>query len=943
MPTLAEKTPVAYSKEDIMESRDSISDIWGPRTGYHGDWPQRVDTHTVEEPAEWVQSACVLCSNGCGMDIGVKEGRIVGVRGRAVDRVNHGRLGPKGLHGWQANHSADRLTTPLIRRDGRLQPASWDEAMSLVVRRSREAIQHYSASAIGFYSTGQLFIEEYYALGVIGKAGLGTPHMDGNTRLCTATAAAALKESFGADGQPGLWSRILDRLAGPHPPKLVVIDPLRTATAREATVHLAPRIGSNVAVLNGLQHLLIENGRIDRGFVERHTLGFDELRETVARWTPERVAEVSGVAPADLRAAAEILGNCNSLVSTVLQGVYQSMQATAAAVQVNNIHLLRGLIGMPGSGILQMNGQPTAQNNRECGADGDLPGFRNWDNPEHVRELAELWNVDPGIIPHWAPPTHALQIFRYAEMSSIRLLWIIATNPAASMPDLARIREILAHPDLFVVVQDAFPTETTELADVVLPAAIWGEKTGTFTNVDRTVHISHKAVEPPGEARADLDIFLDYARRMHFRDKDGAPLIKWHDPEGAFEAWTACSRGRPCDYSGLTYAKLPGGSGIQWPSNEEFPDGRERLYGDRRIATTLEVAESYGHDLVTGAAYNAEQFKAQQADGRALLRAADYQPPHEVPDDDYPYWLTTGRVVYHFHTRTKTGHAAALRAAAPDAYVQMADADAARLGIREGDTVVVESRRGRIEVPARIGDIATGQVFVPYHYGYWDEPGRARAANELTLYEWDPVSKQPHFKYAAVRMAKMLASLEQPDGDALKQDHRLGPIKRASSSLGEHIKPPQRHVREYLGLIEASEELLADALEAVSQHHIEEPDVHQECKLLGGWSRGHKQELGKFIRRYGEHQTAEPERLRKAAFPQLQQSGYGLVRDLHDCWLICNESHISIIVLDQAAKALHDEELQALLEGMDRQNQRQQSWLLTRIKQAAPQALVVPS
>ena len=949
-----------------MESRDSINDIWGPRHAYYGEWPARVDMHTEAEPTEWVQSACVLCSNGCGLDIGVRDGRIVGVRGRAEDRVNHGRLGPKGLHGWQANNSPDRFTTPLIRRDGRLEPASWDEAMALIVARSRECIERYSAGAIGFYSTGQLLLEEYNTLGVIGKAGLGTPHMDGNTRLCTATAAAALKENFGADGQPGsyrdldtteailhvghniaatqtvLWTRILDRLAGPRPPQLVVIDPRHTATARHAAVHLAPRVGSNVAVLNGLQHLLIANGRINPEFIAAHTLGFDEVKETVAQWTPERVQEVSGVPAADLRAAAAIIGNCNSLVSTVLQGVYQSMQATAAAVQVNNIHLLRGLIGTPGSGILQMNGQPTAQNNRECGADGDLPGFRNWDNPEHVRELAALWNVEPSIIPHWAPPTHALQIFRYAETGALRLLWIIATNPAVSLPDLARIRRILANPDLFVIVQDAFPTETTALADVVLPAALWGEKTGTFTNVDRTVHLSRKAVEPPGSAKADLDIFLEYARRMDFRDKNGAPLIKWHDPESAFEAWKACSRGRPCDYSGMSYAKLSGGSGIQWPCNEEFPDGGERLYGNGDFCTTVALAESYGHDLITGAAYTAEQFKSKQPQGRALLRAADYQPPHEQPDADYPFWLTTGRVVHHFHTRTKTGRASALAAAAPDVYVQIADDDAARLGIAEGDAVIIESRRGRIEAPARLGGIAAGHVFVPFHYGYWDAPGRARAANELTLYEWDPVSKQPHFKYAAVRLSKG-APPPQPDEEKLKRQSQPGVVKRVLDSLGEHISPPRRHVQEYLALVEASERLLADALTAVGDHHTHEPDIHSECALLAGWSREHQQALGKFVARYGEHRIAEPERLRKAAFPALHESGFGLVRDLHDCWLIANETHVSIIVLDQAAKALRDDELVALLDHMDGQNQRQQAWLLTRIKQAAPQALVVPS
>src|SRR5205823_2242926 len=237
-----------------------------------------------------------------------------------------------------------------------------------------------------------------------------------------------------------------------------------------------------------------------------------------------------------------------SLVSTALQGVYQSMQATAAAVQVNNIHLVRGLIGRDGCGIYQMNGQPTAENNRECGADGDLPGFRNWGNKKHVQELADLWNVEPDKIPHWSPPTHAMQIWRYAEQGLISFLWISGTNPAVSMPELPRIRKILQKEDLFVVVQDAFMTETARYADLVLPVALWGEKTGCYTNVARTVHISHKAVEPPGEAKSDLDIFIDFAGRMDFRDQGGRPLIKWSTPEQAFEAWKACTRGRPCDY-----------------------------------------------------------------------------------------------------------------------------------------------------------------------------------------------------------------------------------------------------------------------------------------------------------------------------------------------------------------------------------------------------------
>ena len=266
----------------------------------------------------------------------------------------------------------------------------------------------------------------------------------------------------------------------------------------------------------------------------------------------------------------------------MLQGVYQSNQATAAACQVNNIHLIRGMIGRPGCGVLP----------DERPADrAEHPRDRRRRRPARLPQLgqprrtSQSWpssgTSTRSTIPHWAPPTHAMQIFRYAEQGSIKLLWISRHQPGRVAAGAGRASGASSSKaELFVVVQDAFLTETAQLADVVLPAAIWGEKTGTFTNVDRTVHISHKAVEPPGEARSDLDIFLDYARRMDFRDKDGAPLIKWHDPEGAFEAWKACSRGRPCDYSGLTYAKLRGGSGIQWPCNDEHPDGTERLYTD---------------------------------------------------------------------------------------------------------------------------------------------------------------------------------------------------------------------------------------------------------------------------------------------------------------------------------------------------------------------------
>jgi anaerobic selenocysteine-containing dehydrogenase len=805
---------------------DRVADVWGERTP-HGRgtvWPARVDVFldagiTAGAVDRWVPSACVLCSNGCGVDIAVKDGRMVGVRGRGTDVVNHGRLGPKGLYGstpWAS--SAERLTRPLIRECGRLVDADWATAMGRVVSRSKELLAAKGPLSHGFYTSGQLFLEEYYTLAVIGKAGLGTPHMDGNTRLCTATAAAALKESFGADGQPGsytdiehcdaiflfghnmpetqtvLWARVLDRTRGQDPPRVVCVDPRRTPVAVEAErtggVHLAARVGTNLALMNGLTRELFVHGWTDQEWVTAHTVGVDELRRIVDPYTPEKTAKICGVDAADLQRAARIFGESDAVVSTVLQGFYQSHQATAAAVAVNNLHLLRGMIGRPGAGILQMNGQPTAQNNRECGADGDLPGFRNWDNQQHVRDLAELWNVDPVTIPHWAPPTNAMEIFGYAQDGSIGFLWISATNPAVSMPESARIRKILAGDQCFVVVQDLFLTETGQLADVVLPAAGWGEKTGTFTNASRTVHLSERAVNPPGQARSDLDIFLMYADAMDFRDKDGAPLIRWRTPEQAFDAWRRATAGRPVDYTGLTYDMLRGPTGIPWPVNQDAPNGTDRLYTEPVFPTDTDHCETYGHDLLTGGAVTEQEHRALAPSGRALLKGCAYTPAHEQPSGEYPLLYTTGRTVYQFHTRTKTRRSRSLNDAAPDAWVEINPDDARAYGISEGDLVRVESPRGAIQVRARVGNVMRGAVFAPFHYGFDPEQlhheptdgGLSTQANELTMTIWDPVSKQPYFKTAACRVSKIRGG----DGPS------TAPTTAASAPASVTAVPPTR-------------------------------------------------------------------------------------------------------------------------------------------------------
>jgi ferredoxin-nitrate reductase len=770
---------------------DRIADIWGDRTPHAAGtpWPVRVDQHLAdgvdERDVTWTRSACVLCSHGCGMDVAVHDGRIVGVRGRAEDRVNHGRLGPKGLFGWQANNSPDRLITPLVRRDGELRPASWDEAMDLVVERTRHVIDRHGPLGMSFYDTGQLFLEDYYTLAVLVRAGIGTPHLDGNTRLCTATADFALKETFGTDGDPGslddfdlcdtifsvghnmpethtvMWMRVLDRLRGADRPRLVVVDPRRTRFAEEADVHLPVLPGTNLALLNGIERELIELGAVDRTFVDAHTVGFDRLTEVVAPYRPERVAEICGVPADDVRAAARIIAESERLVSTCLQGVYQSHQATATACQINNVNLLRGMIGKPGCTVFQLNGQPTAQNTRETGADGDLMGMRNWQNMEHVAELAQLWNVHPLTIPTWSPPTHVMQMFRYAEEGSIHFMWVIGTNPAVSLPELHRIRSILAQERLFLVVSDAFLTETAAFADVVLPAALWGEKTGTFTNHDRTVHLSEQAVPPPGDARADMDIFIEYAERLGLNGLDGTPLIGWRHPEACFDAFKEATRGRPCDYSGITYDTLRAGP-VQWPCNDANPDGTSRLYTDHVFNTFTDDCEDWGHDLLTGATFERKHHADLGANGRAVLKAAPWRPPHEPPSEDYPLVFTTGRTVYQFHTRTKTGRARELDAAAPEAWLEISPVDADSLGIEEGDLVLIESPRGALRLRARRSGVRAGVVFAPFHYGYWDARGDGvdpdsptRAANELTITDWDPVSKQPVLKVAAVRVRRL--------------------------------------------------------------------------------------------------------------------------------------------------------------------------------------------
>jgi anaerobic selenocysteine-containing dehydrogenase len=723
---------------------------------------------------QWVPSTCGICSIGCGVEIAIGAGQVVGIRGQQAHPVNNGRLGPKGLNQYFANRHPSRAKHPLIRnRSGQLVRASWDEAMQLVVDRFNEALASEGPDGVGIYNSGQLLLEEYYTLGKIARAGLGIATIDANTRLCTATTASSLMESFGADGPPGafedfehaecivlighnaaeqstvLWMRILAAKQGRLRPKIIVIDPRRTLTVSTgADVHLQLKPGTNVALLNGICHLLIENGTIDRDFIAKHTVKFDQFRAIVSRYTPERVETICGVPAAQLRTAAEWIGRSNTTVTTCLQGVYQSNQATAAACAVNSMHLLMGKIGRPGCAPMQFAGQPSSMNTRETGADGTYPAYRNWEDQNHMLDLAKRWNVPLELL--GKQPVGAPEIFELCEKGYIKVLWNICTNPAVSM--MHRSTHLRTLNGVFLVVQDCFAdTETAQLADVVLPSAMWGEKTGCMTNAERRCTLLRKAVNPPGEARADFDIFLDFARRMNLCDLSGQRLIGYTDPEGAFDEWREISRGCIPDYSGMTYAKLVERSGIQWPCNDDHPEGTVRLYTRPHFPTEWQISESYEKDLETGHEHTIDEYrKKRDPRGRAVLVATDYQPPLDTTDDQFPLIAISGRQAYHWHTRTKTGKAPQLNEAAPEVFVSINDADASRLGVLDGDRVRIVSRRGSVVAPAKVGDVVpAGVVFVPFHYG---DLGEEHAANNLMPPTWDPVSKQPVQKIAAVRI-----------------------------------------------------------------------------------------------------------------------------------------------------------------------------------------------
>lgn len=763
---------------------------------------------TFDNVTQWVYSVCGYCSFGCGLEIGVNAaGHAVAVRGNGSHPTNAGRVCVKGLYEHKILRDEDlyvgeRGKYPLLRNaSGGWDQITWDQATTILSQKIIDAVDSDGPSSVATYNTGQWTLEEYYAFGKLGKGAIGTDTMDSNTRLCMAAAVVGYLTTFGSDGPPGcyddientdcffvfgmnpaemhpqLWRRIALARISARAPKLIVVDPRRTQTARSADLHMQLKPGTNLALINGIVQQIIAKNYTDSDYINAHTRNYDAMAATVAKYTPAYTESITGVPAADIVAAAEWLGSSQETLSLFIQGVYQSMGATDTVRMICAMHLIMGKIGRPGSAPFSITGQATAMSNREAGASSALAGYRNYYNPDHVSQLEDFWNIERGKIPPHKP-TVITSNKDYQDINSqvemmrngqLNVFWIQCTNPAVTLPDLNKLYSYMDfnNPNRpFIVVQDIYvPMECTHFADLFLPAAMWGEKTGVYTCSERKVNLGRQAVQPAGYelrdagygAYSDLDITKMVADKIasmdaRFADKDGKSLIQFNTAEEAFEEWKACTVGTICDMSGMSYDAIEANNGIQWPSTPDNVYGGIRLYTDGRFNTNWSDTQGGTQD---------QPWVDPDNLSRAYLWAVDHIDPPESPDSEYPFWLITGRVIEHFHSRTKTKRVAQLHEMVPENYVEMNPADAAAMDVVSGDLVHMTTRRGAITIKARVTEtVLPGQVFTPMHFGDIDpfdqqiNQGRLASVNRLTMNYVDKDCKQPIYKHCAVKLVK---------------------------------------------------------------------------------------------------------------------------------------------------------------------------------------------
>jgi ferredoxin-nitrate reductase len=706
--------------------------------------------------AELGESVCPYCGVGCRLRFEGTQRQVERVRGVEAAAANLGRLCAKGAQLGPTIHTADRLTRPQLRlsRYDEFRAADWDTALRHVAERFTDILHAYGPDAVAFYGSGQLDTETVYVVSKLFKGDLGCNNTDSNSRLCMAAAVAGYRSSLGSDGPPCCYDDIEladvhliigSNMAEAHPvlfdrlraskqvrpeQQIIVVDPRRTPTAAAADLHLAIRPGSDIALLNAVGRLLLLMGAADAAFVSAHTNGFDEYRQFLLAQDLNELCAATGLAEADLYRLARLIAGAKGFLSFYCMGLNQSTVGMWKNNSLINLHLLTGQIGKPGAGPFSLTGQPNAMGGREAGLlSAQLPGYRFVDDADHRREVEDYWRLPPGHI-NPTPGLTAIEMFRALEKGQLKAIWIVGTNPAVSLPDLHHVRRALRRAQL-VVVQDAYhPTETTQLADVLLPAASWGEKEWTSTNSERMVSYSPRLFDPPGEALPDWQIVARFAQTL------GLAGFEFASAAEVWDEFIGLTAGRPCDLAGMTSGRLRRETSLQWPCPTPDHPGSKRRYLDSRFATP---------------------------DGRAVFLPRDHRAPRELPDHEFPFVLTTGRLYTHWHTLTRTAKAEKLVRREPAPFVEVHPADAERLRLAAGEPVLVSSRRGTVRLPVKVSDgVPPGMVFVPFHWG--DLFGEGNAANYLTISATGRVAKQPELKFCAVNLEKVPAPREHGTG-----------------------------------------------------------------------------------------------------------------------------------------------------------------------------------
>ncbi len=723
-----------------------------------------------KKPDKWVFSTCGYCGVGCGLYIGVKDGKAVYTKGNPKHFVNQGTLCPKGLSEHQMINSPERIQTPLIRKDGEFQSASWDEAFTKVSDEFKRIAKEHGPKAVSVIGTGQFLTEEFYTLGKFVQLGLRTNNYDGNTTLCMASAVTGYKQSLGSDGPTSSYEdfELADtiflvgaNIADNHPiltlhinknkrptKKVIVIDPRASKTSQMADMYVPIKPRTDLALYNGLAYIVIEQGWEDEGYIKANTNGYKELKKHLQDYPPQEVANITGIEVKVLYELARQFVAQDSVLTGWTMGINQSFMGTDTVSAIINLHLLTGQIGREGTGPFSITGQCNAMGTRETGFTSSLPGYRNYGDEKALKEYASIVNVPEEIIPTSRGYKYA-EIIDAIDRGEIKALWITATNPLVSFVNQDKLRKTLAKLDLLVV-QDAFLGDTAQIADVVFSAATWGEKEGVYTNSERRCNKANKAVEPLGDTKSDFHIIVEFSK--YFEGVNEMLFPNWTEPRDAFEEWRKVSKGQLCDYSGISYELLEEQGGIQWPCNEENPLGTKRLY-------TPDIP-----------------FRTH--DQKAKLLCVEWFPMEEAISSKFPVILNTGRTVEQWHTRTKTRSIDILNDLAPEAWVDVSPKDALKLKVKSGDRMSLSSPRGRVDdVVVRVtGSVREGTVFVPFHFN-------TQLVNTLTNESFCPKSGEPNFKQTAIQ----LHSAEVPEGLSIAETEIAGEIEHLKTTY-EGIK-----------------------------------------------------------------------------------------------------------------------------------------------------------